>query len=377
MTEYAYADDSYDPVENRSEIVFCYDAVDANPNGNPLSGSNRPRIDPRTQQAVVTDVRLKRYLRDQLDDDGHGVYVRNVKNEAGNQSERWELLRDRLRGLDPDEWDLGDLDEDDEAALREEIFGEFLDDAADVRYFGATMSMDLQEKYEGFEDYLPDHFTGPVQFSPAKTIHPVTENEEYNSLTSVIATGSDKKQGGFDLDDHRIQYGFIAFHGLVDEHGAADTKLSREDVKRLDTLCWRAIKNQTISRSKVGQEPRLYLRVEYADEGYHLGGLTRDLAVDEDRSDPIENVRNVRDLTVDLTDLLARLERHADRIDRVRVAASNVLAASVDDEVLTAGVDTGQHGIYDALRERLGDGTVDVVDVYDEAGRTKPAAADD
>jgi len=79
MTDDTYADDSYDPVTNRSEIVFCYDAVDANPNGNPLSGANRPRIDPETQQAIVTDVRLKRYLRDQLDDDGHGVYVRNVK----------------------------------------------------------------------------------------------------------------------------------------------------------------------------------------------------------------------------------------------------------------------------------------------------------
>ena len=65
--------DTTDTVQNRSEIVFLYDAVDANPNGNPLSGENRPRIDPVTNQAVVTDVRLKRYLRDQLEDDGHGV----------------------------------------------------------------------------------------------------------------------------------------------------------------------------------------------------------------------------------------------------------------------------------------------------------------
>ena len=84
-------------VENRSEIVFLYDAVDANPNGNPLSGANRPRIDPQTQQAIVTDVRLKRYLRDQLDDDGHGVYIRNV-HEEGKQYTREQLLKDRLEG---------------------------------------------------------------------------------------------------------------------------------------------------------------------------------------------------------------------------------------------------------------------------------------
>ena len=368
---------TYDPLENRNEFVLLYDAVNANYNGNPLSPSNKPRVDESTGAGVVTDVRFKRYLRDQLDDDGHGVYVRNVKNEKGKQSERWELLRDRLKGLDPDEWDLDDLDDDEEAALREEIFGEFLDDAADVRYFGATMSLDLKESYAGFEDYLPDHFTGPVQFSPGKTIHPVQENEEYNSLTSVIATGEGKEQGGFDLDDHRIQYGFVAFHGIVDEHGAADTKLSTTDVERLDTLCWRALKNQTISRSKVGQEPRLYLRVEYADEGYHLGGLTRDLDIDTEHSEPIEKIRTIRDLTVDLSDLLARLDRNADRIERVRVAASDVFEASADGELLTPGDDRGDHGIYDALRERLGDGSVEVVDVYEEVKETMPDAADD
>ena len=375
MSNYAYADDSYEPVSNRSEIVFCYDAVDANPTGNPLSGANRPRIDPETQQAVVTDVRLKRYLRDQLDDDGHGVYVRNVKNEAGKQAERWQLLEDRLQALDPDEWDLDDLGDEEVAELREEIFGAFLDDSVDVRYFGATMSMDMKGNYEGFEDYLPDHFTGPVQFSPGKTIHPVSENEEYNSLTSVIATGEGKEQGGFDLDDHRIQYGFIAFHGLVDEHGAADTKLAASDVERLDTLCWRAIKNQTISRSKVGQEPRLYLRVEYADEGYHIGGLSRDLAVDGERSKPSEELRNVRDLTLDATTLVERLGRSADRIHRIRVVVSDVLDVTVDGESLTAGDSPGEHGFYDALRGAVGESTVEVVDVYDEVGETMPDAS--
>src|SRR6056297_1425671 len=104
--------ESADTVQNRSEIVFLYDAVDANPNGNPLSGSNRPRIDPQTQQAIVTDVRLKRYLRDQLDDDGHGVYIRNVQDE-GEQYTRAKLLEDRLKDIDLDDYDL-DEDKDTE-----------------------------------------------------------------------------------------------------------------------------------------------------------------------------------------------------------------------------------------------------------------------
>ncbi|AEM58841.1 CRISPR-associated protein Csh2 (plasmid) [Haloarcula hispanica N601] len=356
--------DTVDPVTNRSEIVFLYDAVDANPNGNPLSGANRPRIDPQTQQAIVTDVRLKRYLRDQLDDDGHGVYIRNVQ-EDGDQYTRGQLLEDRLEEVDPDDYDLDDDEEVEE--FRDDIFGEFLNQSVDVRYFGATMSVDTDEAYA---KHLPDHFTGPVQFSPGKSMHAVNENEEYDSLTSVIATQENKQQGGFDLDDHRIQYGLIRFHGLVDEHGAADTNLTAADVERLDTLCWRAIKNQTISRSKVGQEPRLYCRIEYADESFHLGGLDRDLEIDGEHSKPDEELRTVRDLTLDVTDLVDRLDGASDRIKRVRVVASDVLQLSYDGEL------GGPSILYGALEDAVGADAVEEIDVYDEQTATLPSDDD-
>ena len=353
--------DNTDTVQNRSEIVFLYDAVDANPNGNPLSGSNRPRIDPQTQQAIVTDVRLKRYLRDQLDDDGHGVYIRNVHSEDGYQATREDLLEARLKEVAPDDYDL---DDDEEAEqFREDLFGTFLDNSVDVRYFGATMSVDADDKYA---NHLPDHFTGPVQFSPGKSMHAVNENEEYDSLTSVIATQVEKEQGGFDLDDHRIQYALIRFHGLVDEHGAEDTKLTAGDIERLDTLCWRAIKNQTISRSKVGQEPRLFCRVEYAEESFHLGGLDKDLELDEDQSAPDEELRNVRDLAVEIDGFVDRLGNASEQIERVRVVASDVLDLTYGGE---AG---GPELLYDALREAVGPDAVEVVDVYDEHTETLP-----
>ena len=356
--------DTRESVTNRSEIVFLYDAVDANPNGNPLSGANRPRIDPQTQEAIVTDVRLKRYLRDQLDDDGHGVYIRNVQ-EDGDQYTRGQLLEDRLKAVEPDDYDLDDDEQVDQ--FREDVFGEFLNESVDVRYFGATMSVDTDEVYA---KHLPDHFTGPVQFSPGKSMHAVNENEEYDSLTSVIATQENKQQGGFDLDDHRIQYGLIRFHGLVDEHGAADTNLTEADVERLDTLCWRAIKNQTISRSKVGQEPRLYCRVEYADESFHLGGLDRDLELDDEHSKPDEELRTVRDLTLDVTGLVDRLDRASDRIDRVRIVASDVLQLTYDGEL------GGPAVLHDALEDALGAEAVEQIDVYDEQTATLPSDDD-
>ena len=337
-------------VERRSEIVFLYDAVDANPNGNPLSGANRPRKDPVTEQAVVTDVRLKRYLRDQLEDDGHGVYITSSRDTEYAKT-REEMLEDSLGVTDPDE-------------IEDDAFEGFLDNAADARYFGATLSIDTDDDgiIAAVEDQLPDHLTGPVQFSPGKSLHPVVENEEYNSLTSVIGTQEEKEQGGFDLDDHRLKYALIGFHGVVDEHGAEDTMLTLEDVARLDTLCWRAIKNQTITRSKVGQEPRLYLRVEYADERYHVGGLTHDLDTVES-DDEARSYRNVRDVTLDATALLGRVEANADRIERVHVVADDVLDVVADGEPVA---------LTDALVDRLGEDTVHEIDVYAEHEETLP-----
>ncbi|MFD1571487.1 type I-B CRISPR-associated protein Cas7/Csh2 [Halorubrum laminariae] len=362
--------DTSQTVTNRSEIVFLYDAVDANPNGNPLSGSNRPRIDPETQQCIVTDVRLKRYLRDQLDADGHGVYIRSVQTNDGDRYSREQLLADRLRDLDPNDWDLNDLSEEDEQDLFDEVYGTFLDHSVDVRYFGATMSVDLKGKYEDFDDYLPDHLQGPVQFSPGKSMHSVEENQEYNSLTSVIATGKGKEQGGFDLDDHRIKYALIRFRGLVDEHGAKDTQLTKSDIERLDTLCWRALKNQTTSRSKIGQEPRLYIRVEYADESFHLGDLSHKIQVDKERSEPDEQLRTIQDIVVDIEPFIECLSDNASRIDTIHVVGSPSLQLSHDSDII--GIET----LYTELEDTLGADKVHRINVHNEFKTTLPDTDD-
>ena len=334
-------------VENRSEIVFLYDAVDANPNGNPLSGANRPRIDPVTNEAIVTDVRLKRYLRDQFeaDENDEGVYITSERGEYAK--EREDLLKETFGVTTVEEIENEDFDG----------FDRFLDNAIDARLFGATFSIDTDdsELIETLEKYLPDHLTGPVQFSPGKTLHPVEVNEEYNSLTSVIGTDDEKEQGGFDLDDHRIKYGLIGFHGLVDEHGAKDTNLKTEDVEQLDSVCWRSIKNQTITRSKVGQEPRLYLRVEYDTDSFHIGGLTHELDVAGDDEDA-RSYRTIKDVTLDATDLVTRLKLHEDRIQTVHVVADDALDVALNGEVV-------EEGFFSALEDRFE--SVNEIDVYD------------
>ena len=351
-------DDRSTDLERRSEIVFVIDAQDCNPNGHP-KGENRPRIDPVTQQCVVTDVRLKRYLRDQLNADGHGVFVKTM----GDASSRAALALDRLR-------DVEEIDEPEDLDEIEDIHREFLNHASDVRYFGATLSFNkdpedelhaaVKSQFEGA------NYTGPVQFSPARSLNAVETNEEYDTLTSVIATQEKKTTGGYGLDDNRIKYGIFPFHGLVDEHGATNTRLSAADVERLDTLCWRALKNQTISRSKLGQEPRLYLRVEYETEGYHVGDLHHGVQLDTDRSKPDAELRTVNDAYVDVSDLTERLKDHAKHIHSVHTVGSEQLRITDGETVLGTAADFPDH------LEAETDLDVHPVDVYEEFNKTLP-----
>lgn len=334
----------------RSEILFLTDAQDCNPNGNPLA-NNRPRRDPETGQGIITDVRLKRYLRDQLLDDGYDIYMKQI---GGDSQTRTTLALDVLgEGIEEAD-DIKDL---------RNVGEQFLEYATDVRYFGATLSFESRDSDEdeslqtALQGNFPTQYQGPVQFLPAKSLNEVEENEEFDSLTSVIGTSEGNRQGGFNLDDHRILYGIFPFYGLVDESSAQDTNLSQDDVERLDTLCWRALKNQTTSRSKLGQSPRLYLRVEYETGQFHVSDLQNMVELSEASEHPL---RSVTDVVVDVTELVATLGAHADRIETVRVVGNERLrlADETTDEKFPAS----------QLADRLSDIGVPVerIDVYEE-----------
>jgi CRISPR-associated protein Csh2 len=310
---------------NRSEILFIYDAQDCNPNGNPI-GDNRPRRDPDTGRGIITDVRLKRYLRDQLLDDGFDIYVKKLDGDA---RPRTTLALDVLEEVN----NADDIEE------IEDIGERFLEAATDVRYFGATLSFESSDEDKGeklrnaLNNAFPNQYQGPVQFLPAKSLNEVEDNEEYDSLTSVISTGEEARQGGFDLADKRIKYGIFPFWGLVDNNGAEATNLTEEDVKRLDSLCWRALKNQTTSRSKLGQAPRLYVRPEYEADNYHVGGLHNLVSLSEKSSEPL---RSITDVVLDVSDLVDALGRVRDRIETVHVVGDDYLNLQYNESRLQA-----------------------------------------
>lgn len=335
-------DEDRTDVENRSEIVFLYDAEDANPNGDPLSADDKPRVDEETGRAVVTDVRLKRFIRDQLYDDGHGVYILNPSKANIDPSGRDELF---LKLLDIESDELSDYEPD-------ELFDTFLDKAADVRYFGAPLSFS-EEVDDTLDSGDIPQYIGPVQFSLGRSLNEVVRNRESKKLSVTVTSGGEAEQGTF-ATDHRLAYALVRFQGTVNENAAAGTKLSQDDVERLDTVIWRALKNQTLTRSKMGHTPRLYLRAEY-DGNYHEGNLDELVSIDEKRSKPDREMRSIDDVTLDITALVDRVEEISDEVDTVHVAASKYVEFSHDGEV------GGPELLYEELDEHV---PTDVIDVY-------------
>ncbi|HIE13576.1 MAG TPA: type I-B CRISPR-associated protein Cas7/Csh2, partial [Desulfotomaculum sp.] len=240
-------------IDKNSEILFLYDAKMCNPNGDP-DDENRPRFDPDRERCLVSDVRLKRYVRDYIEEKGHTIYV--TKAEGVVQAE------DRLKAvLGKDKVSGSDL-----PALLEKL--------VDVRLFGATMPIKGAKKGEGEAVNL----TGPVQFTWGYSLNRA-EFVESVTITSQFATREAAGHGTFGKD-YRVYYALVGFHGVVSSRraramleraeGSEAAATTEADVALLDEAMVNAIP-LAATRSKIGQYPRLYLRVLFADGETFMG----------------------------------------------------------------------------------------------------------
>lgn len=251
-------------VLNNSEILFLYDAKKANPNGD-FDNENKPRMDWDTGTNLVSDVRLKRYIRD---------YLESVKGEELFVTNRAEDAKDRVE-------QLGD--------------GDVLD-LIGVRLFGAVQATGDA-----------DHLTGPVQFNWGHSLNTV-ELQESKTITSSFSSGKGVGK------DYRVKYSFIAFSGGINGLTARDTRLSAGDVDLLDESIVKAIPlNRT--RSKIGQTPRLYLRIEMKDNETVLNDLREYIELEYNTSE--ENVRKIDDVILDIAELLDYLTEKENKIREI------------------------------------------------------------
>ena len=214
-----------DPVKNRHDFVLLFDVKDGNPNGDPDAG-NYPRIDAETGCGLVTDVCLKRKIRNYVAlrhgyEPPHNIYVkeRAVLNKHHDQAHEARKIAQKKRKLSPQE-------ETDWARTW------MCENFYDIRTFGAVMNTGVK----------CGQVRGPVQMTFARSIAPIIAMEHTITRMAVTTEQDSEKQGGDNRTmglKHTVPYGLYRAHGFVSAHLANDTKFSNADLD----LFWEAVQN--------------------------------------------------------------------------------------------------------------------------------------
>ncbi|MBP2133627.1 CRISPR-associated protein Csh2 [Methanomicrobium sp. W14] len=294
-------------IKNRSEIIFMYDIKDANPNGDPLD-ENKPRIDEDTMTNLVTDVRLKRTIRDYLYDFKHQeIFIKETRNENDTLKTKEERL-DSLNIKTPDE-----------------LIGK----CVDIRLFGATTAIKKKSIT----------FTGPVQFRIGRSVHPV--QMKYVKGTTTMPSEKGKKQGTF-TENYILPYSLIRFYGIINENAAKITKMTEEDAMLLLDGMWNGTKN-LISRSKAGQVPRLLLKVNYKEDDYHIGDIGDMILADSEK--PLDEVRDISELTLEIGELMRCLFANSSKIQDIEYQADGRVIFTENKERISLQEALGKTGI--------------------------------
>lgn len=304
---------------NRSELLFLYDITDANPNGDPMD-ENKPRMDEETGINLVTDVRLKRTIRDYLHENkGKEIFVREIRDENDNLQDAKLRAEDFL--LDENGVKL-DKSKMNVAEMKKIIGKNVLQNAIDVRLFGATIPIEKKKGEAGSLTY-----TGPVQFKMGRSMHAV--NIVHVKGTGAFASGEKKSMSTF-REEYFLSYSLISFYGIINENAAAHTNLQDEDVDLLLEAMWKGTKS-LISRSKAGQMPRVLLRVVYREPDYHIGELDKYISLrKKDDSLRDEELRDIGQAQIDITGLLNKLSANRDKVDRIEYAIDSRVELIMD-----------------------------------------------
>lgn len=218
-------------IKNRYEFVVLFDVENGNPNGDPDAG-NMPRIDPETGYGIVTDVCVKRKIRNYVETvkgenaDGHRIYIKN--NVALNTSDRTAFEYLGIEEKDIKEAKKKDPELD--RKIRDFMCKNFFD----IRTFGAVMTTFVKAALNCGQ------VRGPVQLGFARSIDPVVQQEV--TITRVaITTEADAEKKGTEMGrKHILPYALYRLEGFVSANLAQkSTGFSEDDL----SLLWNAIIN--------------------------------------------------------------------------------------------------------------------------------------
>ncbi|MEN9611259.1 MAG: hypothetical protein RLZZ628_2073 [Bacteroidota bacterium] len=296
-------------IQNRSELLFLYDVKYCNPNGDPLD-SNRPRVDENSGKCLVTDVRLKRTVRDYLFNKGYDgksrldkgdIFIRDEEGVPVTGDKRSEAYTDK------DDFAKKFID----ARLFGAVSAPKTDKDKDKEEGDKSTNKADKAKNKPKEKSKIFHYTGPVQFSMGVSLNPVKVN--LIKGTGAFTTKETSVQRTF-REEHNITYGLIGFHGVINENAAKQVKTTENDIQELTEGLWKGTKD-LLTRSKKGHVPRLLVKIDYK-EGFYIGDLCERLVMKPKGGYKMDTLEDVSNYELDTSALNAVLTKYYDRIDK-------------------------------------------------------------
>lgn len=269
----------------RREYLFIYSVKDANPNGDPLD-ANHPRHDEETGQILASDVRIKRTVRDQWLREGKAVFV---DGESKTLAEKVAELKNALKA-----------NSGEDALAR----------CIDTRLFGVTFAL-------GKESFS---WAGPVQFKWGRSLH--RSEAKLIQGTAAFATKADSGQRSF-RNEYIVPFALMAVYGIANQYSSEKTGATDDDLEELLSALWKGTTN-LITRSKVGHAPRILMEITYVN-GYDgaVGALDERITLKSTKGEELSDdeqlaLRSLREIQLDMSNLIDKLVTRKDKIDKIR-----------------------------------------------------------
>ena len=216
-------------LKNRIDFLYIFDVQDGNPNGDPDAG-NLPRVDAETGMGLVTDVCLKRKIRNyvQISEAGTDKYDILVKSKeiSGDEIFINKEIRNAYQDIEIEIKKKEKAEPEQVEAGRKRMCEKFYD----VRTFGAVLSTGANA----------GQVRGAVQMTFARSVDPIVASE--HAITVCAARDEDKpyeSQIGIQGRKATVPYGLYVCHGFISANLAQQTGFSEEDLN----LFWTALKN--------------------------------------------------------------------------------------------------------------------------------------
>jgi CRISPR-associated protein Csh2 len=286
----------------KSEILFLYETSYNIPNGDPFTGEQR--YDEETKKILVSDVRMKRYIRTYLEDIKKlPIYV--SENTGAGKTDSKGVIKWIAENRNPDKLlNISDL-------LKEQI---------DVRLFGgiSTLGDDAKNIKVDGKPMINGHtqFTGPVQFA---LLNPSLNevNLRMHQNTTHFTSKAENTQGSIGTTT-LVPYSLVQIHGWVNPKVAEKTGLTQEDLKLMFEGLWYGTSGDgsSHSRTKVGQNSILLLEIIYAENDKKVYGVERLIQIDPKDNKKGEEIRSMDDYNFNFSKLIEIA--NSDKIEKIR-----------------------------------------------------------